>query len=121
MVRLLLTNRMCVENDMDSSSISLSVLRSSSQISPIPCFLCSADYIDWIPLGLPTKKVYRLSHKAIELTSVVLPICYILFPPCSIALSRSYSGALGLILFDTLIQLIVAPPYLTLIRWGGLE
>lgn len=85
------------------------------------CFLCSADYIDWIPLGLPTQKVYRLSHKAIELPLVVLPICYILFPPCSIALSRWYSGALDLILFDTLIQLIVAPPYVTLIRWRGWE
>jgi len=30
------------------------------------------------------EKVYRLSHKAVELPLVVLPICYILFPPFSI-------------------------------------
>lgn len=36
MVRSLLTNGGCVGNAMDSSSISLSVLRSSSKTSPIP-------------------------------------------------------------------------------------
>lgn len=36
MVRSLLTNGGCVENAMDSSSISLSVLGYSSDTSPIP-------------------------------------------------------------------------------------
>ena len=113
MVRSLLTNGGCVENAMDSSSISLLVLRFSSKTSPIPLSFVPPTTL--IGLGLPTQKVYRFSHKAIELPLVILPICYILFPPCSIALSRWYSGALDLILFDTLIQLRVALPYVTLI------
>lgn len=76
---------------------------------------CSADYIDWIPLGLPTRIKYTY-----------YPIKPLNCPWLSYPFIISYShlvlllfldGALDLILFNTLIQLIVAPPYVTLIRW----
>ena len=129
MVRSLLTNGGCVENAMDSSSISLSVLRSSSKTSPIPLsfvppttligyrWAClRTKYTDYPikPLNCP---FFFFSYPY----GTILPICVILFPPCFIAVSLRYSGALHLILLDTLIQLIVAPPYVTLIRWGGWE
>lgn len=113
MVRSLLTNGGCVENAMDSSSISLSVLRSSSKTSPIP--------LSFVP---PTTLIgYRWA--CLRIKSKDSPITL----NCPwLSYLRSYShlvlllfldGALDLILFETLIQLIVAPPYVTLIRWGG--
>ena len=44
MVRSQLMNGGCVENAMDSSSRYLDFYLISNS-----CFLCSADYIDWIP------------------------------------------------------------------------
>lgn len=114
MVRSLLTNGGCVENAMDSSSISLSVLRSSSKTSPIP--------LSFVP---PTTLIgYRWA--CLRIKSKDSPIKPLNCPWLSYL--RSYShlvlllfldGALDLILFETLIQLIVAPPYVTLIGEDG--
>lgn len=72
MVRSLLTNGGCVENAMDSSSISLSVLRSSSKTSPIPVsFVPPTTLIGYRWACLRTKYV-KLDFSLFSLSKLVL-------------------------------------------------
>nr|YP_010194886.1 hypothetical protein LK293_mgp009 [Arctium tomentosum]YP_010195017.1 hypothetical protein LK294_mgp009 [Arctium lappa]QZZ81625.1 hypothetical protein [Arctium tomentosum]QZZ81756.1 hypothetical protein [Arctium lappa] len=91
---------------MDSSSISLSVLRSSSKTSPIP--------LSFVP---PTTLIgyrwacLRIKYKDSPIKPLNCPWLSYLRSYSHLVLLLFLDGALDLILFETLIQLIVAPPY----------